>query len=154
MTVQHPLNLSQSLGRATSAFNAGKLVEAEQLCQQIINAQSGFFDALHLLAVVQSCLGKKDMALASYDRALKERPQHAEALYNRGLILHELKRFDEALASYDRALALQPDDAEALSNRANTLRELRRYESALADYNHALKVRPDSARCTTTLARH
>jgi Tfp pilus assembly protein PilF len=67
------LDLSQVFSRAISAYNAGKLVEAEQLCQQIINAKRDLFDALHLLAVVQSRLGKKDTALASYDRALKVR---------------------------------------------------------------------------------
>jgi hypothetical protein len=48
--------LSQTLGRAVSAYDAGKLVEAEQICQQIINAEHDLFDALHLLAVVQSRL--------------------------------------------------------------------------------------------------
>ena len=70
-------NLSQALSRAMSAYNAGKLVEAEQLCRQIINTKRDLFDALHLLAVVQSRLGKKDTALASYDRALKVRPDYA-----------------------------------------------------------------------------
>ena len=87
------LTLSQALSRAISAYNAGKLVEAEQLCQQIINAKPDLFDALHLLAVVQSRLGKKDTALASYDRALAVRPDYAEALSNRGVTLHELKRY-------------------------------------------------------------
>jgi Tfp pilus assembly protein PilF len=66
--------LSQALSRAISACNAGELVEAEQLCQQILNAKRDYFDALHLLALVQTRLGKKDTALASYDRALAVRP--------------------------------------------------------------------------------
>ena len=44
------------------------------------------------------------------------RPDYAEALYNRGDTLQELKRFEEALASYDRALTLRPDYAEALQS--------------------------------------
>ena len=139
------LTLSQALNRAVSAYNAGELVEAEQLCQQIINAKRDLFDALHLLALVQTRLGKKDTALASYDRALAVRPDHAEALSNRGNALHELKRFDGALASYDRALTLQPDDAEVLYNRGVTLHKLRRFDEALASYHRALTVRPDFA---------
>ena len=54
------------------------------------------FDAIHLLAVVQSSLGKNDLALATYNRALALRPDHAEALYNCGNTLTALKRFDEA----------------------------------------------------------
>ena len=139
------LAVSPALSHAISAYDAGKLVEAEQLCQQIINAKPDHFDALHLLAVVQSGLGKQDQALASYDRALTVRPDYAEALYNRGVSLHELKRYEEALASYDRALNVRPDLAEALSNRGNTLQELKRYEEALASYDRALTVRPDYA---------
>ena len=133
------------LSGAISAYNAGRLVEAEQMCQQIINAKRDLFDALHLLAVVQSRLGKKDVALASYDRALTLRPDYAEALSNRGNALSELKRFEEALASYDRALTLRPDYAEALSNRGNALKELRRFDEALASYDRALTLRPDYA---------
>ena len=46
------------------------------------------------------------------------RPDYAEAFVNRGVTLHELKRFDEALASYDRAIALRPDYAQAHFNEA------------------------------------
>ena len=140
------LTPSEALSRTISAYNAGKLVKAEQLCQQIINAQPDLFDALHLLAVVQAGLGKQDQALASYDRALSVRPHNAEVHYNRGLTMHELKRYQEALASYDHALILRPDYAEALSNRGNTLQELKRYEEALTSYERALTVRPDLAR--------
>jgi Tfp pilus assembly protein PilF len=137
--------LSQALGRAVSVYNAGELAEAEQLCQQIIDVKSDLFDALHLLALIQTRLGKKDTALTSFDRALIVRPDYAEALSNRGLTLHELKRFEEALTSYDRALAVRPDYAEALYNRGNTLHGLRRYEEALTSYDRALAERPNYA---------
>ena len=139
------LPLSQAFSRAVAAYNAGKLVEAEQLCQQIIRAKPALFDALHLLGVVQASLGKQDLALASYDRALTVRPDHAEALSNRGLTLHELKRYEEALAGYESALTARPGYAKALSNRGVTLQELNRYEEALASYDRALTVRPDYA---------
>jgi protein O-GlcNAc transferase len=138
-------NLTVLLNRAVAAYSAGKFIEAEELCQRIVAAKHNFFDALHVLAVVQSRLGKKDEALASYDRALKVRPDHAEVLYNRGITLQDLSRWDEALASYDRALKVRPDYAEALSNRANTLQELNRLDEALASHDRALKVRPDDA---------
>ena len=78
--------------RSAAPFSrsAGKLVEAEQLCQQIINVKRDVFDALHLLAIVQASLDKKDLALVSYDRALTIRPDNAEALSNHSLTLHGL----------------------------------------------------------------
>ena len=137
--------LSSALDRAISAYKSGQFVEAEQLCQQIVAARQDVFDALHLLALVQSLLGKKETAVASFDRALKVRPDYAEALSNRGLTLHELKRFDEALTSFDDALKVRPDYAEALSNCGLTLHELKRFDEALASFDQALKARPDFA---------
>ena len=135
--------LSSTLNRAISAYQSGQLVEAEQLCQQIVAARQDVFDALHLLALVQTLLGKKETAVASFDRALKVRPHYAEALSNRGLTLHELTRYDDALASFDDALKVQPNHAEALFNRGLSLHQLKRFEEAVASFDGALKVRPD-----------
>ena len=150
-------NLTLMFDRAVAIYNRGNLKETEQLCQRIIAKKNNFFDALHLLAVVQTKLGKKDEALASYDRALKLRPDHAGTLYNCGLTLHQLKRFEEALVSYDRALKVRPDQADALLNRGGALYELKRFEEALASYNRALKLRPDHTgthyNCGLTLHR-
>jgi Tfp pilus assembly protein PilF len=80
------LTLPQALERAVSACAAGHLAEAEQLCQRITAADPDFFYARHLLAVVQSRLGKNDLALTSYNRALALEPDFAEAHNNRGYL--------------------------------------------------------------------
>jgi Tfp pilus assembly protein PilF len=145
--------LSSTLNRAISAYKAGQLVEAEQLCQQIVAARQDVFDALHLLALVQTLLGKKEAAIASFDRALKVRPDYAEAFCNLGVTLHEMNLFELALASHDRALKLRPDYAEALTNRGITLLELKHFKEALASFDHALKARSDfaEAHCSRAL---
>src|SRR5215472_15895251 len=139
------LTLPEALKRAIAAYNDGKFSEAERLCRTIIAAKPDFFDALHLLAVVETRLGRLKDALTSYDRALAVRPDYAEALSNRGATLDELRRFEDALASYDQALRVRPNFAEALSNRGLTLHELKRFDEALASYDQALRVRPNYA---------
>jgi tetratricopeptide (TPR) repeat protein len=47
--------------------------------------------------------------VASYDHAIRINPDYADAHYNRGIVLNDLKRLPEAFASYDRALTLKPD---------------------------------------------
>jgi tetratricopeptide (TPR) repeat protein len=131
--------------RAVSAYRTGRLVEAEELCRQVVDHRPDFLDAIFLLAEIQSKLGKNDSALASYDRILALRPGSAAALSNRGNVLQALRRYGEALASYERALALQPTYAVAYYNRGNTLQDLERYDEALASYEQALALQPDLA---------
>ena len=73
------------------------------------------------------------------------RPDHTDALNNRGVALRELQRFDDALASYDHALAIRPDYAEALNNSGIALADMQRFDEALVSYDHALAIRPDYA---------
>jgi tetratricopeptide (TPR) repeat protein len=136
---------AQALIRAFSDYKAGKLVEAEQLSEQIVAANPDFFDAVYLLTIVQARLGKNDAALVSFDRALALRPSYAKVHFNRGNALQALKRYEEALASYDRAVGLQPGYALAHFNRANALEDLGRHDEALASYDRAIDLRPDSA---------
>src|SRR6516165_8562644 len=103
--VEVTLTLPEAIKRAAAAYEGGQLGEAERLARAILDVKADYFDALHLIAVVEARQRRYDEALASYDRALAARTKSAEALYNRGITLKELKRFDEALASYDRALA-------------------------------------------------
>jgi tetratricopeptide (TPR) repeat protein len=136
------LTLPEALKRAVNVFREGNLLEAEQLCHGIIAKKHDFFDALHLLAIVQARLGQNEEALANYERALALRPGHAEALNNRGVALQELGRPEDALASYDQALAASPDYVEAMFNRGNTLKAIERFEEALAGYEQVLARRP------------
>ena len=95
--------------------------------------------------MVLAGLRRHEDALASFDRAIALRPDHAEPYYNRARLLAGLQRQEEALASYDRAIALRPDYAEAHYNRANVLAGLRRHADALAGYDRAIALKPDHA---------
>ena len=76
-------------------------------------------------------------------RALAVKPDHVEALNNRGHALHQLGRADEAMTSFLQALAIRPDFAEASNNLGLALEALGRSDDALARYDEALAIRPD-----------
>ena len=78
-------------------------------------------------------------------KAIALKPDYADAFYNRGIALQELKRLDDALASYDKAITLKPDYAEAFNNRGTALQELKRLKDALASYDAAIALKPDYA---------
>ncbi|MBF2006103.1 MAG: tetratricopeptide repeat protein [Chlorogloeopsis fritschii C42_A2020_084] len=82
-------------------------------------------------------------AIASYDQAIKFKPDFHQAWYNRGHALKNLGRYEEAIASFDQAIKFKPDDHQAWYNRGNALGDLGRYEEAIASYDQAIKFKPD-----------
>ena len=60
------------------------------------------------------------------------------AWYNRGIALHELKRYEDALASFDRAIALDSDGDAAIAGRTRSLKALGRTREALESANRAI----------------
>ncbi len=64
-------------------------------------------------ALVLGNLGRFEDAIASYDKALKFKPDYHEAWNNRGFALGNLGRLEDAIASCDKALKFKPDDHEA-----------------------------------------
>jgi tetratricopeptide (TPR) repeat protein len=132
---------SRYIRRATLAYQADRLLEAESICHRLIQQRRNLFDAHHLLAVIQARTEKRELALINYNKALEIRPDSVEALFNRGWILLQFKRFDEALESYDRALEIRSDYAEAYCARGIALHAMRRFEEALSSYDRALELR-------------
>ncbi len=137
------LTVSQVFEIALKQYADGKLGQAEKTCQKILSADPSSAVTLNLLAVIHMARGRKTLALAHYDRAVKLRPDFAEAWSNRGMLLQTLGRRTEALESFDRALTLQPDHVGLLNNRAALLQQEGRYQDALADYDRALALQPD-----------
>ncbi|WP_341525020.1 tetratricopeptide repeat protein [Nostoc sp. UHCC 0302] len=82
-------------------------------------------------------------AIASYDQALKIKPDNHRACNNRGIALRNLELYEQAVASYDQALKIKPDYHQAWNNRGIALFNLERYEQAVASYDQALKIKPD-----------
>ena len=62
-------------------------------------------------AIRQQFAAEGDAALiAFYDARLAEKPENADLLYARGLLLQTMGRTDEAMAALDRAAAAAPDE--------------------------------------------
>ena len=96
--------------------------------------------------------GNYEEAMASFNRALRERPNHRGALMGRALVFIKTKQYEEAtteltyLIDYLRK-NLEPDDptgvglmAAAYANRGIVHDTKGRYRKALADYIEALRT--------------
>lgn len=54
-------------------------------------------------------MGRTHEALRTLDDLLRLYPNHAQAIYNRGILRMQVERFQEAIADFDQSLALAPD---------------------------------------------
>lgn len=79
-------------------------MEAEFYYQQVLRWKPRHFNAMHLLGVVAFSKGQMERGVELISKAIQIFPRFADAHYNLGNGLSELKRFVEALASYDTAI--------------------------------------------------
>lgn len=89
-------------------------------------------------------LQRYDDALEAYERAIKLKPEYAEAWEGQGNALLELKRHEDALDAYDKAIQIQPSYWQAWNGRGKALDRLQRYGEAVNAFDAALKIKPDS----------
>ena len=138
--------------QATQLHEAGRLAEAETLYRQILSANPGHLDALHMLGVIAYQVGRNDAAVDLIGRVVARSPCDAEAQNNLAAALFELGRLEEAAAAARAAIALRPIYAEAWTNLGNALHALGQIEPAMAAYQQAVAHRPDFPQALNNLS--
>jgi len=88
-------------------------------------------------------------ALKLYDLALKEDPDNANILIDKGATLQNMGKLKLAIRSYDKALDISPDNIDALLNKGSTLHSDEKYLQAIECYDSALKI---DKKCAMALA--
>ncbi len=78
---------------------AGRLAEAESLCERILAIQPDRGDALSLQSIIALQAGKPDLAIQSLEKILNIDPDSAEALHNLGSAFMAKGRVNEARSS-------------------------------------------------------
>ena len=143
--------ISQALAIAVQYHQAGRLQAAEQIYQQILQADPHQADAWHLLGLLANQVGKPEVAVEYIGRAIGLNGNVAGFHSNLGGVYWGLRRIPEAIACHRRALELKPDFAEAHSNLGNALNEQGKPDEAIACYRRALKIMPDHAEAHNNL---
>ena len=129
--------------QAFSLHQQGKVGQAKEIYQKILEKQPKHFDALHLLGLIALQTNDPKRAVDLIGQALEIDPNVSAAYCNHGNALQELKQYHAALRNYDKAIALNPNYADAYNNRGNALSNLKQYASALQSYDRAIALKPD-----------
>jgi tetratricopeptide (TPR) repeat protein len=143
--------ISEAMAIAIGHHQAGRLHAAEQIYRQILQAEPKQADAIHLLGVMASQVGKHELAVQYIGRAIALKGHTAAFHNNLGGAYSSLRRVPEAVACYRRALELKPDFADALNNLGNALKDQGKLDEAVACYRRALDLGPDVAEVHSNL---
>lgn len=135
-----PLNVGEAFALALQHHQSGRLAEAERGYREILQAQPGHADSLHLLGVIALQTGNPEPALTLIERAVALRPDGAVYRNNLGQVLERLGRVEDAANAYQAAIELDPRDAEPVNNLGRIHEERDRYSEAEACYRQAIAL--------------
>ena len=90
-------------------------------------------------------LGRYDLAIANYDKAIQLKPDYVNAYYNRGNVKADLGQHSAAIRDYGKAIQFKPTLAVAYDNRGNAKADLGQYFEAIRDYDKAIQLKPTLA---------
>jgi tetratricopeptide (TPR) repeat protein len=87
--------------------------------------------------------GRYEDAIALYDKAIQEEPEHPRAWCGRGATLSKLQNTEAALSAYEKSLQLKPDYLEAWFGKGTALAKLQQLVAAIAAYEQAIHLKSD-----------
>jgi tetratricopeptide (TPR) repeat protein len=138
--------MANPLVLAMSHLQAGRLHQAEVICQDVLHRLPGEPDALHMLGVIAQRAGRLAAAAEFTERAISHRPEIAAYHNSLGNALQLLGRHAEACEAYARAIRLRPELAETHANLGQSLRDLGRMDESIAVCEAAVRLKPGYAK--------
>ena len=145
------MSFEQQLNRAADLARAGRFDEAESACRSLLQKKPKSFDALQLLGLAQSELGRPTEAIATLKKAIAKDREHAGVRNNLGNALMSLGRYEEAHRAFTQATELAPTAPEAYVGLGRSLAMLGRLPEAVRSLERALRAAPDFPEALDTL---
>ncbi|HIJ83621.1 MAG TPA: tetratricopeptide repeat protein [Magnetococcales bacterium] len=137
--------------KAFALYAAGNIPAALEIANKILRTAKNDFLLLNLAAICHQLSGNPQQAISCWQEAVRIRPDYADAHYNFGNLMYEMKHFAEAEAAYRLALRFKPEFAQAHNNLGIVLHAMQRYNEAAAAYRQALHHKCDFASACNNL---
>jgi len=97
-----------------TAFNKEDFQTAEFYLNACLEQQPRNREALMLRAMCRQRTGQTNGAISDYSLLIKTEPNHAEALYSRGLLFYKKKQYEPASKDFARMLDLPQTETQAV----------------------------------------
>ena len=134
---------AETLQNALEHHRQGRLAEAEQLYRQVLQADPTNADALHLMGVIGTYVGKYELAVNFISQAIRLQGKHPAFHVNLSDALQRWGRYADALAAARQAVRLDPTYAEGHNSVGSVCKSLGRLDEALAAYTRAIDLKGD-----------
>ncbi len=151
-------DLEVATRRINTLLMAKEFGKAESVALALASDYPKSVQALKLLALFFSRVGKGKGAAKAFAKITKLKPSDADAHNNLGLCLFALEQFDQAIACYRKALSLRPKFGACHMNLGIVCEKKRMFSEAARSYRKALEFGENSIsiflRLARTLVRH
>lgn len=144
------LEVEFQLGRL--AFERGKLDEAFERFQKVLEKDSGHAGAYYWSGVVMARKGKLDDADTFYRKAIEADPSYTRAFSALGHMYLEAGADSEAMAVFKEAIRLNPDDADVHAGLGLVYLTVGNDKAAADEFVSALERDPDDIASLFNLA--
>jgi tetratricopeptide (TPR) repeat protein len=136
---------SEQLQRIINFYTQGQLQHALSESSQLLERFPNSVVLYNIAGACNAGLMQFDAAINNYKKALKIKPDYADAYNNMGNALKDKGDLEAAIESYNQALKIKPDYAQAYNNIGIALKDKGDLEAAIESYKQALKIKPDYA---------
>ena len=98
------ISVPEAFALARTHYQAGRLQQAGQLCDQIVRVDASHVEAFHLLGLIFARTGRPDRALDNLHSAIRLEPDFADAHNLMGIVFVNQRKPAEAVGSFREAL--------------------------------------------------
>jgi predicted O-linked N-acetylglucosamine transferase (SPINDLY family) len=145
-------SIAEMLALGHSYQRSRDFTKLEQITRQILQADPGNVEALHLLGISFHARGRLAEAVAQYQQARHLDPNRVALANDLGTALAMQGRLDDAIAAFQEVVRLNPNFAQGHNNLGNALRLQGRLEEALVHFREAIRLEPNLADAHSNLA--
>ena len=121
----------------------GQLPDALKQANELIAKFPGSVVLHNICGTILTRLQQYDLAINSFQKALKIQPKYVDAYNNLGILFKDQRDLESATECYRNALEIKPDHAEAHYNLGAVSEIQNDLEGAIRSYQKALEIKPD-----------
>ena len=139
------MSIQNALRSVEGHQRAGRFVEAEKVCRQILRQQPRQPNALALLSILARLQGQFGLAADRAAEAARVHPEIAEFHANLGEFSRLAGKREESIAAFEQAIRLKPLEPTFHNSLGTVFGDGRQFESAMKEYQRAIQLKPDYA---------